>query len=83
MTSRIGKVQWSTECSLKMSLNTYVIQFHKGKPKDSHVVFQVECESKADMEATRYRDFLEKSLDIDYDFTICTQKIYLQNQGLI
>lgn len=66
-----------------MPLNTYVIQFHKGEPKDSHVVFQVECESRADMEATRYRDFIEKSLDIDYDFTICTQKMYLQNQGLI
>jgi hypothetical protein len=25
----------------------------------------------------------EKNLDIDYDFTICTQKVYLQKQGLL
>ena len=83
MTLRTVQARWSTEYSLRMSLNAYVIQFHKGKPNDSHVVFQVECESVADMEATRYRDFLEKSLDIDFDFTICSQKLYLQNQGLI
>jgi hypothetical protein len=71
------------EYSLRMSLNTYVIQFHKGAPSASQTVFQVECEAIADMQATRYRDFLEKSLDIDYDFTICTQKFYLKEQGLI
>jgi hypothetical protein len=64
-------------------VNTYVIRFNKGKPNNSETIFQVECESKADMEATRYRDFLEKFLDIDYDFTVCIQKKYLENQGLI
>ena len=64
-------------------MNEYVIQFHKGQPNDSYVVFQVDCEAFADKPATRYRDFLEKHLDIDYDFTICSQKVYLQKQGLL
>ena len=64
-------------------MNTYVIQFHSGTPSDSNVVFQVECEAFADKPATQYRDFLEKHVDIEHDFTICIQKIYLQKQGLI
>jgi hypothetical protein len=64
-------------------MNTYVIQFHEGTPKDSRVVLQFECEALSDMPATRYRDFLEKSINIEFDFTICTQKVYLQQQGLL
>lgn len=64
-------------------MNQYVIQFHKGTPKDSYVVLQVDCEAYADLPATRYRDFLEKNIDVEYDFTICTQKVYLKEQGLL
>jgi hypothetical protein len=64
-------------------VNTYVIQFHKGEPKASEVVIQFECEASSDMPATRYRVFLEKNIDIDYDFTICSQKSYLEKEGLL
>lgn len=61
----------------------YVIQFHKGTPSKSEVVFQVECEGINDLTVSRYRKFLEKSLDIDHDFTIFIQKSYLEAEGLL
>lgn len=64
-------------------MNTYVIQFHVGTPKESYVALQFECEAYADKPATRYRDFLEKHIDIEFDFTICSQKSYLKKEGLL